>query len=203
MEGRWPSLPSLGGMRTISGVTQTSSCFMPKSSEGRRKGCAPARNAQESSFCLVRLAAATQISQRHRRRRCMVCFPHLRLEVCSLVMISGSWGISAGYSGDHRHWNTLQASCLVCMNRICTLRPSWAWSVNSRLAALPMKAVQWQTCSSSTVRAGPWKQQGIPSHTISILIHLVFFLNPICQMPTCTQWYLQSTCTLSPVQVLR
>lgn len=30
-------------------------------------------------------------------------------------------------SDGHRHWNTLQASCLVCMNGICTLRLSRAW----------------------------------------------------------------------------
>lgn len=37
-EGRWLSLPSLGGMRTISGVTQTFNCFTPKSSEGEGEG---------------------------------------------------------------------------------------------------------------------------------------------------------------------
>lgn len=37
----------------------------------------------------------------------------------------------------------------------------------------------------STLTAGPWKWQGIPTQAVSILIHFGFSY-PVCHTPTCT-----------------
>lgn len=168
----------------ILGVTQAFKCFMPKSCKGAEEGCLHVCPGQ----LLPLGAAAAQLSQRHGRRACVIHFPRLRLE--SILL---SWFQAAGElvqvsdcSDDHRHWNTLQALCVVCMSRLCTLRPSWA-----RYLWLH----QQQTCCfSEGGRSAPdiliqchnsWTLQ-TAGRSFALCFHLnssCFFLNPTVHMP--------------------
>lgn len=178
----------------ILGVTQAFKCFMPKSRRMQRKRCLQV--CRDSSFRLVQLqlnwVSATEgeftwyiLPIRDPSLFSCPDFRQLR-NLCRLWLLS--WPQTLKYAPGF-----VQGLHIETLLSVVFVIPSTAHLLLSEKSC---------SHSSSAVIAAPWKRQGIPSHSVSTLIHLVFFLNPTLRMPLVLSVPAKYLCS-SPVHGLK